>query len=181
MLKHFRKKSQLLIIALVVGFLIGIIYENLNVKRTGITIDIFQRFYLDKFSETSVVSERLFWYIVRARLVGIVSIIVLGGLRWKKAGMVLFCGWTGFLYGVLVVASIIQLGMAGLVVSVAGMFPHLLFYVPATVLLVINIYDYPRKAWNWPKTIFILLMVMLGVVLESYLNPFIMKLVVKMI
>lgn len=181
LLKYLKGKSQLLIIALVVGFLFGIIYINIFVKRMGITIDIFQRFFWEKFEKTNVVSEQLFWYVVRTRFLSIAMIIVVGCSRWKRAGIFLWCGGTGFLFGTLIVLSIVQMGMQGLVLCIAALFPHMLFYVPAYIIVLAYFYEYPRKQWNWAKTIFVFLTIFMGFVLESYVNPAVMKIVLKLV
>lgn len=181
MLKYFRNRSQLLIIALAAGFLLGILYVNMDAKRTEIAVSIWHEFYMERFEKTSVISERLFWYVIRTRLVSILTLVVLGNLKWKKTGAIIWCGWTGFLFGTLVVSSILQIGMKGIIVSLAGLFPHMFFYIPAFVIILRYIYEYPRKQWNLQKTIFVILAMLVGSVLESYLNPLLMKFVVKIV
>ncbi len=180
-LEYFRKKSQLLIIALVVGFLFGILYVNINMKQAGVTTEISQRFFLERFEKIKVIPEYFFWYVARARLLLIAMILIMGCFKWKRVALVLWCGWIGLLFGTLVVSVIIQIGIKGLFVVVVGMFPHMFFYIPAYVIFLRYIYEYPRKQWNWQKTVFMTLTILIGVVLESYLNPLLMKLVTKMI
>lgn len=181
LLKYFKKKSQLLMIALVAGFLFGIIYTNIVVKRTGVITEIFHNYILERFEKTNVVSNRFLLYVIRTRLLTLFTIVLAGCLKWKKTGVILWCGWTGFLFGTLIVSSIIQMGAKGLLVSVAGMFPHMLFYIPASAILLVHIYSYPQKQWNWSKTIFVILTVFIGMVLECYMNPIVMKIFMKIV
>ena len=178
-MKYSKGKSQLLIIALVVGLLFGIIYINIVIKRMGITMEIFQSFFWEKFEKMNVISEHFFWYVVRTRFLYVAMAIIVGCSKWKRVGLFLWCGGTGFLFGALIVLSIIQMGMKGLLLSVAGMVPHMLLYVPACIILFTYLYEYPRKQWNWAKSIFVFLTIFIGIVLESYVNPAVMKIVLK--
>ena len=128
-----------------------------------------------------MVSNRFLLYVIRTRLLTLFTIVLAGCLKWKKTGVILWCGWTGFLFGTLIVSSIIQMGAKGLLVSVAGMFPHMLFYIPASAILLVHIYSYPQKQWNWSKTIFVILTVFIGMVLECYMNPIVMKIFMKIV
>lgn len=181
LLKDFGKNSRLLIVVLVAGFLLGILYVNMDVKKTGIAVDVWHKFYIERFESANVISEQLFWYVIRTRIGSIVAIFLLGSLKWKKTGMILWCGWTGFLFGILLVSSILQIGIKGIVVSIAGMVPHMLFYIPSYVIVLRYIYEYPRKQWNLQKTVFVVLSILVGSVLESYLNPIVMRLVAKIV
>ena len=180
-MKGFRKKSQLLIIALVVGFLIGIIYENVAVKGTGGSLEIFRSYFFERLEEVSIIPEKFIWHVIQTRIVSILIIVLIGCLKWKKTGAIVWCGWTGFLLGALVVSAIIQMGLKGLLMIVVGMFPHMLFYIPSYVILFMYIYEYPKIQWNWSKTIFVFLIVVMGIILESYMNPIIVKFVAKIV
>ena len=128
-----------------------------------------------------IVTEEYLWYVARARVVSLLVLLVLGCLKWKKvlvsAGML----WTGFMTGVLTVSAVIQLGMKGVLLCLAGLFPHMICYGLAYGVLLLFLYRYPHRQWNGAKTIFVGFLMFLGIVLEAYLNPILLKMIIRMI
>ncbi len=51
-----------------------------------------------------------------------------------------------------------SMGSRGILLCIAGVFPHFLFYIPAYLVLVWYAIVYPQNRWNRQKTIFIVLM-----------------------
>ena len=177
--KWYKYKNQLLMIVLAVGFFVGIIYENIVSKRFGVSLDIFQTYFLNQYAQIEIVAEEYLWYVAKARLFPLFGIVLAGCLKWKK---VIACGvtaWTGFLAGILIVAAMMQLGIKGILFCVAGMLPHMICYVLAYSVLLLYYYRYPERRWSPAKTIFVVLNMFLGVVLETYLNPLLIKIVIR--
>lgn len=180
-MKIYKKKGQLLVIVLVVGFLIGIIYENIMTRNFEFTVEIFRAYHLEKHQNVSIISEEFFWYVAKIRFTMILIILVLGSLKWKKLFVASCIGYIGFLSGILAVAAILQMGIKGLLICVGGMMPHMLFYIPVYMVILCYLYEYPKRNWNWTKTIFTILAFFIGIVTEAYLNPVLMKIMLKMI
>lgn len=180
-MKIYKKKSQLLVIVLVVGFFVGIIYENIMTRNFGFTVEIFRAYHLEKFQSVSIISEDFFWYVAKIRFTMILIMVVLGSLKWKKIFVVGCMGCMGFFCGILAVSAIIQMGIKGLVICVGGMMPHMLFYVPVYIMILCYLYEYPKRNWNWTKTVFTILVFFIGMVTEAYLNPVLMRLIFKII
>lgn len=173
--KRWRQKNQLLIVFLVVGFFMGIIYENLIAKNQGIFIRIFQLQNLEQYSQIKMISEEYLWYVFRVRAISFIIVCLLGMLKWKKILVSIFLIWTGFLGGVLMVSAVIQVGIRGILICIAGFMPHMFCYIFAYGMLLVYLYSYPRRQWNMAKTIFVILMLFVGMILETYVNPFFMK------
>lgn len=180
-MKLYKHKNQLLIIFLVVGFLLGIIYENLIAKDRGTSIYIFQSYFLNQYSQIEIVAEEYFWYLLPVRIIPIIVLCIFGCTRWRKAAVSCWILWTGFLSGILTVAAIMQLGMKGILFCMAGFLPQGIFYGMVYYILLSYLYQYPEKEWNITKTVFIVLMTFLGVVSETYLNPMLIRVVIKFI
>ena len=89
--------------------------------------------------------------------------------------------WTGFLLGVLTVSAVIQLGIKGILLCTVGLFPHMICYGLAYGVLLLFLYRYPHRQWNGAKTIFVGFLMFLGIVLEAYLNPILLKMIIRMI
>ena len=146
----YKYKNQLLPAFLAVGFLAGILYENVISRSRGMSIEL--------------------W-----------GLCILGTFRWRKIVVATGLLWTGFLTGILTVSAVMQLGIKGILFCIVALFPHMVFYGLAYGIVLLYLYHYPRKQWNVSKTVFVILMLFLGVVLETYVNPFLMKWVLKMI
>ena len=71
-----------------------------------------------------------------------------GFRRLTAAGILL---WTGFAAGILSVAAVLRMGLCGMLLCIAGIFPQYIFYVPAYLLLIRYYYRYPQSEWNWNK------------------------------
>jgi hypothetical protein len=106
-------------------------------------------------------------------------LLLLGTLRWKKTVVCVWVSFVGFLFGMLLVSSVIQLGIKGILFCFAICLPHMIFYVLAYGMYLFHLYRYPGGTWNGTKMIFIVLMMVLGIVLETYLGPIVLKNMVK--
>lgn len=177
--KFCKNKNQLLIMILAVGFFVGIIYENMISKSQGVSIELFQSYFLNQIGQMDIVAEEYLWYVIRARVVPFVMLLFLGTLRWKKTVVCVWVSCTGFLFGMLLVSSVIQLEIKGILFSFAICLPHMIFYVLAYGMYLMNLYRYPGGRWNGTKTVFVVLMMVLGIVLEAYLGPIIIRNMVK--
>ena len=170
-MKGYRNKNQLLMIALGVGFLLGILYENVIAKSMGNSARIFQTYFLEQYAQSKVIAEEYLIYVAKIRLLPFLWLLLLGCLKWKKLLVSIVVTWTGFLVGILTVSAVIQLGIKGIVICIVGMFPHMLFYAMAYGIYLVYLFRYPTKQWNVQKTIFVVLTLFLGLILEVYLNP----------
>ena len=177
-MKLCKNKNQLLIVLLAVGFFVGILYENIISKNNGITISLFQTGFLEQYKQTEIIPEEYLWYVARIRLTPMLLLFVLSCIKWKKILVSVSLLWTGFLAGVTIVSAVIQLGIKGILFCVAGAFPHMIFYGMTYGIVFAYLYDYPRRQWNGTKTIFMVLLVFLGIVLETYLTPILIKMII---
>ena len=177
----YKNKNQLLMILLVVGFFIGVIYENIIFKKNFVTTEIFSKSNLQRFLQTDVIAEKYFWYVIKDRLFFLLLICVLGCTKWKKTIVTICLLLIGFFSGTLCVASALSLGIKGILLCIAGLFPHMLFYGFLYGMLFIYWFHYPEKQWNRAKLLFVLLMFIVGIILEIYVNPIIVKLMIGII
>ena len=176
--KRWKQKDQLLILFLVVGFFMGIIYENLIARSQGVFIRVFQTQFLEQYGQMKIISEEYLWHVFRIRVLSFAAVCLLGMLKWKKILVSSFLVWTGFLGGILMVTAVIQLGLKGILLCIVGFMPHLICYVLAYGMLLTYLYSYPNKQWNAAKTTFVIIMMLVGMILESYVNPILMKWVI---
>ncbi len=141
---------------------------------------------LQNMKEMSVDRRALLYIILRER-VG--RFILLTLLATTYLGIVA-CGTAAFAYGfmggVFFSAAIIQYGLKGVILILCSIFPHILLYGPAFFLLLVwceklcrGIYyqkNIPERLGEFrsqylPKLLLIILLMALGCILESYINP----------
>lgn len=171
----YRNKNQLLMILLVVGFLFGVIYENLISKNQVVTTEIFLKSNLQRYLQTDVIAEKYFWYVIKDRVIFLLLICVLSCVKWKKIFVALCLLLTGFFTGTFCVAAVLQLGIKGLLLCFAGLFPQMLFYGFLYWMLFVHWFHYPERQWNRTKTLFTIILFVIGIILEVYVNPIIVK------
>lgn len=158
------------------GFLAGIIYVNLIAKKYMAEPGIFSGYFLEEFKNTKIVAEEYLWYLLRFRAL---PLLVLAGLSFTKArkpAAMLFLLWTGFSGGLLISAAVLSMGIKGSIFCLAGLFPQFILYIPAFLILLWYCIAAPADQWNRQKTIFIFLAMSLGIILEIYVNPVVIRL-----
>lgn len=177
--RRFQKKGQFLAVFFMIGFIVGILYANVVSRDDTAADGIFNEYFLKQYAQTEIIAEDYIRYVLRARLAPILAVSLLGCTKWKKAVVGGTLGWTGFSGGVLAVLAVLHLGMKGLLLCIAGIVPQVFFYVLAYIVLLIYLYHYPKGTWNPAKTVFVTLSLVVGILLETYVNPILMKFIIK--
>lgn len=176
-----RNRERLLLYVFGVGFLIGIIYENIVYRSYNHSTILFQDYLLEQFSETELVTADYLKYIVQARVIPLLCLCLLSCVKWKKTFVSIIIGWTGFLLGVFTVLAIIWHGILGVLICIALLFPHMIFYGLSYTLLLWYFYAYPEYAWNLKRTIVMCVSMAMGVILEIYISPWIIGAALKLL
>ena len=174
----YKNVNQLLISLLVVGFFVGVIYENLISKNQVITTELFSKRNLQRYLQTDVIAEKYFWYIIKERVIFLILICILACMKWKKIFIALCLLLSGFFIGTFCVTSVLQLGIKGLLFCFAGLFPQMIFYVFLYGILFVHWFHYPEQQWNRTKTLFTVVLFVIGIILEVYVNPMVVKFVI---
>ena len=91
--------------------------------------------------------------------------------KMRKIAAVLFLVWTGISGGILISTAVISMGIKGSLLCTVGILPQFVFYVPAYLILIWYCYSYPKSQWNRQKAVFAALAVSVGMILEIFVNP----------
>lgn len=174
----YKNANQLLIILLVVGFFVGVIYENIISRNQLVTTVIFSKSNLQRYLQTNVIAEKYFWYVIKDRVIFLIVICLLSCVKWKKLFVALCLLLTGFFIGSFCVGAVLQLGIKGLLLCLAGLFPQMLFYGFLYGVLFVHWFYYPERQWNQTKTLFTVILFVIGILLEVYVNPIVVKFVI---
>ena len=173
-MKIFHTRKQFLAFFMP-GFLLGIIYVNFIAGKYMAEPRIFSDYFLNQFVDAKIDVQEYLWYLLRLRAVPFLILAVLSFTRARKAAVILFLIWTGASGGVLISSAAAELGMKGCLLCVAALFPQFLFYIPAFIVMLWYCYTVPQSHWNRQKTVFVVLTMSLGIIMELYVNPIVVK------
>ena len=157
-------------------FFVGIIAGVLIAQTKATTADtgLFSEYFLNQYASLSVNIEKLFLYIGGYRISQYLAVVCAGFLPLAPAIL------TGLLF--LTGISVIQLGGKGLMICVAGLFPQILFYVPAFgwVILWTSCGGSNRKKYVFLAALG-LFFLFFGVACEAALNPGLVRQILRKI
>ena len=180
-MRAYRNRNRLLILCLGVGFLIGIIYENIVAGKQVVISELFLKSNLQRYLQTDVITKKYLWYVLKERLLLLGAISLLGCMKWKKAFVICLISTMGFIGGVLTVSAVIQLGIKGILFCVIGILPQGLFYGIAYSILINYWFRFPESRWNRTKMVFLFVMFLVGIIVETYVNPILVKWIIRML
>lgn len=166
--------------------------KSILLENTG----LLDEYTLYHMKYMTVDSSALFCYVLRKRLGSALILIILSTTYLGMAVCIGVVFWYGMSAGVFLTALIIRYGLKGLLFALAGIFPQYFIYVPAMAALLIwcekmyySIYlkNYTdmqiENKYLLPKSIFKLLLILLGIALgclmESFYNPHVMLALLK--
>ncbi|MEE0201020.1 stage II sporulation protein M [Faecalicatena contorta] len=157
------------------GFLLGILYVNLIMKQYTAEPGIFSDYFLKQYQSVSIVAEEYIWYLIKIRAVPFLILLGLAFTKMRKAASIAFLVWTGFSSGMLLSMAVLSMGIKGSILCIVGILPQFLLYVPAYMVIIWYSYTYPQNKWNTQKSIFLGLTMLVGIILEAYVNPILMQ------
>lgn len=176
---HLRSISlkQQLFAEFLLCFLVGIILANL------LGADSFQkngnltRYYLQQFQYSNIQSEELLWHVGCRRLILILLLLAFSLLPKGKTVHWVFIAWCGFAYGYFCVLLISAFEAKGLILCLVALCPHFFAYIPA-YLGMVQLSERRRDQSSWQRLAsvsVVLVLMIIGILLESYTNPVILQ------
>ena len=157
------------------GFLGGIaavcFWPEVMVENTGFLSPSF----INRLKDIEVNSGGLFWYSLRKRMGAACFLLLSSTAGMSAAGIGVMMLWAGGAAGTVLTALSMRYGLKGLLLFVFSLLPQQLLLVPACLMLM----DSCFKRRETKKLLFVLAVVITGCVLESYVNPMILKVVLK--
>lgn len=177
---------------IVVGIFVISLGKSILLENTG----LLDEYTLYDMKYMTVDSSALFCYVLKQRLG---SALVLAVLSTTYLGLAV-CGgfvlWYGVCTGAFLATAVIRYGIKGILLVLVGIFPQYLIYVPAVIGMLFwcrklyrKIYLDKSAASEWekgfglPKCVLqlvgILSVLVVGCVLESFINPTFMQALLK--
>ncbi|MEH2942913.1 stage II sporulation protein M [Lachnospiraceae bacterium KK002] len=182
-------------IALLVSFVAGIFAANLMGHDMISNAGVLNDYFIEKFQYTQVNGENLFFYIVGERLPLLFLLFVLLFTALGIPGGILVLGWQGFSIGFMLSIGIAKYGVKGILLVLGGLFPQYLFYIPVYVFCFClavfirqrfcrgNEGGFPERKLMYGMGLLamgaLLAVFLTGIFLESYVNPMILRQILK--
>lgn len=176
---RIQEAKRIFSFVILLGFVSGILCANFfsmeYMKETG----IFSDFFLEQYRVSVIDPQEYFFYLLKIRSVCFGLLAVLSGTKVNKVSYILFILWTGFGMGMIFTAAAMKQGMGGIVFCILALMPHIIFYAAALFLAIWNMFIKMNKQWEMRQVIFIIILFLAGILLESYVNPVIMQFAIR--
>lgn len=187
--------AQIMKVGLLGAFVAGIFMANIMGREAVSNAGILNDYFVEKFQYTQINGENLFFYILGERIPLLLLLLLLAFSAFGIIGGILMIGWQGFSVGFMLSSAIAKYGMKGILLVLGGLFPQYLFYLPVyllycylTVYLRQRLYMERRGqmldrgyicAAGLLAGAGLLFLFVAGIFLESYINPVILKQILK--
>ena len=177
-MKIFQRKQQMLMWCMA-GFVLGILTANLYLKFNGISG------HISKICEDGVqknitpIYKEYFIYIIYRRSLMFAAILTAFLTRYKKLLTGCILTWTGFATGIVLVISVIDRGLPGILLCITALFPQIIFYFMSYYVALKYVYEYPNIKWTFLKTGFVIICFLTGVATEIAINPMLIQMITK--
>lgn len=180
------------------SFLLGILIMNMGNEILLGDAGIFNTASMNRLKYIEINEGKFFAYVLRQRLGGCIVLLI---LSTTTLGLVSAYGvvlWQGMMTGMLMTAAVIRYGIKGLLLILGGMFPHQCLLIPGGVMMLgwclENYYWFHRYGKGTIPyfrsrrqqlfhqgilLLWFLLVMLIGCVLESYVNPILISDLIK--
>lgn len=180
--KEREQKKKKLTAFFMTGFVLGVLYMILlgNAENSNM---LMSSYFFSKYQYMEFAPMQLFGYILKSRLSLLIFLWLMGLTVVGSMTVLLFGLWAGFSFGLILTMAVIKLGIAGILLCVISMFPQYLIYFPAFLYGLLRIYEMSQqKKWNSAYLVsfgLTAVLIVAGVLLESYVNPALLKLLLS--
>ncbi len=190
----YKNWMQVFGVSLFLGILLLSGLQELLIKETG----VFGPQFLSSLENSEIEENAFLAYVIRKRMKEYIMLGILSTTFLGIAAVYFFIIWQGIISGMVLATVFVRFGLKGIILLVAGMFPHQLLFIPATVMMLIwsyqncSIFYYPGKytgpGYHHKNQVFmrqgflliwILCVVFIGCILECYVNPILLTDVAK--
>lgn len=176
------------------GFLIGILLMNFGSNIFLKEDKVFSTDAINRMQDLEVDGGNFMRYEMPQRLKMVLMLFLISTTCFGIIAAYAYIAWHGILAGMLITAAIIKFGIKGILLIMAGIFPQHLLFIPAAVMMLCWCYQtccflyFPEKS-IWPlyqnrkrqyihqagMLIWIICVVIIGCILECYVNPILMS------
>lgn len=187
--RRFIKMGLALFLA---GGIVGFWILNLQAGEEPRGSQVLSDYLIQQYKYMDLDTGRLFYYILEQRILwplllwglGLTGVGILAAAAW--------CGWLGILGGVLIGIGAARFGFGAIPFCICALLPQGLFYLPAWTLLLRGILQrhsrgekkhFSLRTADWRYGGILLVsgaLFLLGILTESYINPLLMKQILRL-
>ena len=172
------------------SFFLGVFIMNMGNGFWLSQDGIFSAASVNRLKYIEIDSGRFLKYVLKNRMGEGIVLILLSTTGIGLISVYVCIVWQGILAGMTITAAVMRYGIKGLLLLLGGMFPHQLLLIPAQVMLLGWCYENSRKAHISGRCmqtcagskkqqlvrqgillVWIGAVVIIGCILESYVNP----------
>ena len=185
------KYSRLLSRIMLAGFVGGMLIMNIGKKVLLENTGLLSEYTLYDMKYAVIDGNAFFGYVLQKRM-GMVLVLAVLSTTWLGMAATWTCAaWLGVSFGMLVMASLLRYGLKGILLVGTGIFPQALIYFPVALFMLQWSYEfctaiyYPERLRTGQEALgkkqllrtkiiqlfCVLGVVIIGCVLESYVNP----------
>ena len=173
------------------GFLFGLVFFHFAGKQLIEDSGLLSQEYIEPLKGFSMNQNGYLLYIAGIRIKQFLFVLFCSLSIWAGCFLYVVLGWSGFQLGILAYAAMYQHGMRGMFYCIFMFIPQGLFYFLAFIQIMNSKLGSDKKYYHKDinitsnramrigenvKTFFaILLLLCLGILSESYINPWLMK------
>jgi len=155
---------------------------NLLGDATWVNSSILNRYSLATLSFNNIVFEEYFVQILFLRFRTVVGLWILSKLFPKKIVIVGFAIGMSVLLGSVAAMAVLANGVWGILFFIGALVPHIICYIGAFIVWSNSKVEYSmtgKRTGRYLTSLFIPLLVGIGCILETYINPILIKNVIK--
>lgn len=173
-------------IMLLLAFICGVIVINILGDKISLEVSLLNQYYIQHMIQAKFAKGEMFWYLLGERLPVAILLFVMHFTNIRNAVMHLFVIYLGFGLGIIMLTFVISFGGLGILVSAMATFPQVIVYAFGYFFLVklsaFAMEEIQAGTLSVRYKMFLLLcsalffgVIMLGIILESYINPCFLK------
>ncbi len=193
------KRQSSLLYPFMIGFTIGVAITNIFAQSILLQEGYFSTYSLERLQYVQIDPNKLFFGILQNRFQIVLLIFIMATTIIGIISAHLFAGWYGFSMGVMITVLINRFGLKGSILFAACILPQVIFYVPAFNSLLNECRDIsyilflPQRSSPYhehgstpsfkriPRILMSLGVVIIGILLESYVNPVVVTKIVTIL
>lgn len=194
MWKKFTGTRKTFLPVFLTGFAAGIIYMVLFGRAAAHETTLMSRYFFSRYQQVELSGGELFWYTLKSRVSFYTLLWLTGFTFFGTAAVCLSLVWMGAALGITLTTAAMKLGFLGILICLASGLPQLFLYVPAVAWLLQKICEtsenrlsrgYRYDGGGRQVASYLVLwglgfsLLLVGSLLESYVNPMLLKLILK--
>lgn len=172
------------------GFMVGVLFLHFLDAEHQIQSSLVNDGLLQRLGQIQLNLHGYFWYVFRERIFFLLGLIIVATTVVGAFVCKGFLVWYGVTLGMMLAALTIQYGIKGILLYILYAFPQVLLYIPIMMCftqwcgelhgIVYRREGIRNKKLFLAKITMIFIMLMIAMVLECYLNPVIVRFLIRL-